>query len=109
MRGRDERLVEQVIGEAFRASLDPYRPLQSLPEDGYKLQIDYFALLVTPSKRLPGEETLTWGMWTEVLAALQGYVKAYPKYDFTFDVYLLPPVGGSHSYVIASGFAFTRV
>lgn len=60
MRGRDERLVERVLAEAFRASLDPYRPQQPLPEDGYKLQIDYFALLVTRSKRLPGEEIFTY-------------------------------------------------
>lgn len=35
MRGRAERLVERVIGEAFRGpAWIPYRPLQSLLEDG---------------------------------------------------------------------------
>ena len=50
---------------------------------------------------------LTWGMWTIVLTGMNGYVQAYPRYDFLFEVRL---VQGwvLEGYVIGAGFAMTR-
>ena len=108
IRGRDESTVAKVLAESFRASLDPYRPEVAITEDGCQRQEGSFLLGVTPSARLPGEEPLTWGKWTDALAGIQGYVEAYPGYDFSFEIWLTPAVGHSQGYVIGAGFAMTR-
>lgn len=108
IRGRDENVVEQVLNKATQASLDPYRPLVAMSEDGYQLQDEGFLLGVTPSAEIPGEEHLTWGRWTDALAGIHGYVEAYPGYDLTFDIWVTPEVGQSKGYVVGTGFAITR-
>ena len=109
--GRNEAVVRTVLNDAFRASLIPFRPHQSMDEAGYKISEGGFVLGMSPSSaasRLPSQKPLTWGMWTESLVGLNGYVEAYPGYDFTFDIRFAPPVGPSVGYVIGSGVAFTR-
>ena len=109
--GRDEGVVQTVLNNAFRASLIPFRPHQPMDDAGYKMFQGGFILSVSPSSpasRLPTEIPLTWGMCTESLVGLNGYVEAYPGYDFTFDIRFTPSVGPSLGYVIGSGFAFTR-
>ena len=111
VRGRDERVVERLLNDAFRASLMPFRPNLPIYAEGYKITEGNFNLVVSPSSpatRQPGERELTWGMWTECLAGIHGYVEAYPGYDFSFDIWLTPSVGRSVGYVIGSGVAFTR-
>ena len=112
VRGRDETAVQQVLNDAFRASLVPFRPGEAMKDEGYKLNEGGFVLGVSPSSpatRKPTEVPLTWGMWTECLAGIHGYVDAYPGYDFTFDIWWTPSIGTSvGGYVIGSGFAFTR-
>lgn len=96
------------MSEAIQASVNPYRPQTALSEDGYQLQHGGFLLGVTPSAQIPGEERLTWGMWTKALTGIHGYVEAYPGYDFSFEIWLIPAVGQSQGYVIGAGFALTR-
>ena len=111
VRDRDERVVEQMLNDAFRASLVPFRPHEPMTDEGYKIWQGGFVLGVAPtsaSARRPTERPLTWGMWTECLAGIHGYVEAYPKYDFSFDIWLTPNIGRSVGYVIGSGFALTR-
>ena len=108
VRGRDEDVVQHVISEASRASLDPYRPQVVISEEGYYLQIGNFLLGVTPSAEVLKEERLTWGRWTDALTGIQGYVEAYPGYDLSFDIWVTPEVGQSEGYVVGTGFAFTR-
>ena len=111
VRDRNERNVEHVLNDAFRASLIPFRPHEPIDDAGYKLYEGGFVLGVapsSPSSRRTGEKALTWGMWTECLAGIHGYVEAYPRYDFSFDIWLTPSIGGSQGYVIGSGFALTR-
>ena len=105
---RDEGLVQYVLNKAFRASLD-HPPLQPMSEAGYKLQEGNWLLGVVPSRTLPGEERIKWLMWTEALSGLLGYTRAYPGYDFTFEIWLSRPVGTSDGYVIGTGFAMSRV
>ena len=97
-----------MLNEAFRASLVPYRPEVAISEDGYKLQEGAFLIGVTPSAVIPGEERLTWGLWSDVLLGMKGYTEAYPGFDFIFDIWLTPQVGHSKGYVIGAGFAITR-
>ena len=112
VRGRDERVVETVLNDAFRASLVPFRPHEPINEEGWKIYEGGFVLGVSPSSRStqrPTEKRLTWGMWTECLAGIHGYVEAYPGYDFSFDIWFTPSIGTSvGGYVIGSGFAYTR-
>lgn len=61
-----------------------------------------------PSAVSPGEETLTWGRWTDALEGMGGYVVAYPGYDFSFRLWVVPDVGTSEGYVVGAGFAITR-
>ena len=106
--GRNERVVAQVINEATQASSDPYRSQLAISDEGYQLQGGRFLLGVTPSAVVAGEERLTWGRWTDTLAGILDYVEAYPGYDFTFDIWVVPEVGQSEGYVIGGGFAITR-
>lgn len=108
IRDRDESLVEKVLNDAFRASINPFRPSTGLPQAGYQLQEGRFLLGVAPSRTLPGEKRVTWGMWTEVLTGIHGYAEAYPGYDFSFDIWWTPQVGSSQGYVIGTGLAKTR-
>lgn len=75
-----------------------------MPEQGYKLQVRDFLISVMPTV---GVRELTWGLWTMVLAAMGGYVRAYSGYDFMFEVRLLreQEVEGL---AIGTGFAMTR-
>ena len=97
-----------VLSDALQASLNPYRPWEPMPESGYQSQRGLFLLGVTPSAEVTGEERLTWGIWTDALAGMQGYVEAYPGYDFSFDIWVTPEVGQSTGYVVGAGFAMTR-
>ena len=108
IRGRDETVVKNVLDEAFRASLD-HPPHVGMPGTGYQLQEGNFLLGVAPSRTLPGEQRLKWQMWTETLTALFGYTRAYPGYDFTFEIWLSPEVGPSNGYVIGTGFGIWRM
>lgn len=54
-----------------------------------------------------GASDLTWGMWTIVLTGMNGYVQAYPGYDFQFEIRLMQGEE-IEGYVIGAGFAMTR-
>ena len=108
IRNRDETIVQHVLDEAFRASLDR-PPNVGLSQAGYQLQEGTFLLGVAPSRTLPGEQRLKWQMWTETLTGLFGYTRAYPGYDFTFEIWLFPEDGSVKSYVIGAGFAISRM
>ena len=89
----------------------PFRPHEAMGDRGYQIHVQGFLLGVAPSSpatKRPSERPLTWGMWTECLTGIHGYVEAYPGYDFSFDIWLTPSVGTSTGYVIGSGFALTR-
>ncbi|KAI4148871.1 MAG: hypothetical protein L6R39_002660 [Caloplaca ligustica] len=100
---RNETLVKQVLFEATYDSLN-YRINAKLPGTGYQLQVREFLLSVSHSV---GRRDLTWGMWTIVLRGMGEYVKAYPGYDFQFEVrkYQGWEIEG---YVIGAGFVETR-
>lgn len=108
--GRNESEVDQVLNEAFQASLNPYRPEAVLPRAGYKLQHGSFLLGVTPraAAMIYGNERLTWGKWTDSLTGIHLYIEQYRGYDFLFEVLVTPEVGPSDPYVIGAGFAMTR-
>ena len=106
--GRNESAVEEVINRAFTASIARPQPRIAIPQRGLHVQGKGFLLGVTPSRRLPGEELLTWGMWSDVLSSIHEYVEAYPGYDFAFEVWFVPPVGASSGYVIGGGLGITR-
>ena len=107
-RGRDEKVVKNVLNKAFEDSLDPYRPHEAMSEDGIHYQEGIFLLGVQPSSHMPGEKPFTWGMWAETLTGLYGYVRAYPGYDVNFDVWYAPRDGRSQKFVIAAGLAYSR-
>ncbi|KAL8639105.1 MAG: hypothetical protein Q9228_003820 [Teloschistes exilis] len=100
---RDEAVVRKVISDAIHDSIN-YRINAKISVQGYKKQEDGFLLSVSHSV---GRLEFTWGMWTIVLTGLNGYVQAYPGYDFQFTIrkYLPADIAG---YVIGSGFAKTR-
>ena len=79
-----------------------------MSEAGYQRHEGSFLLGVTPSRTLPGEERIKWQMWTDALTGFFGYTRAYPGYDFTFEIWLFPQVGPSKSYVVGAGFAISR-
>ncbi|KAL9029225.1 MAG: hypothetical protein Q9196_002506, partial [Gyalolechia fulgens] len=101
--GRNETLVKEVIHEALHDSLS-WRTAAKMPGQGYKLQARNFVMGVTHTV---GVRELTWGMWTTVLVAMGDYVRAYPGYDFLFEVRLLrgEDIAG---FDIGAGFAMTR-
>ncbi|KAI4168985.1 MAG: hypothetical protein LQ343_006016 [Gyalolechia ehrenbergii] len=101
--GRNETLVQDVFYETLHDSLN-WRIAARMPEQGYKLQVRDFLISVMPTV---GVRELTWGLWTMVLAAMGGYVRAYSGYDFMFEVRLLreQEVEGL---AIGTGFAMTR-
>ncbi|KAL8963804.1 MAG: hypothetical protein Q9197_007071, partial [Variospora fuerteventurae] len=100
---RNETLTKLVLREALYESLH-YRTTAKIAGHGYKLQIKNALLSVAHST---GVGDLTWGMWTVVLREMQGYVEAYPGYDFEFEVrkYRGEEIEG---YVIGAGFMETR-
>lgn len=100
---RNETLVKEVILDALHTSLD-YRVTAKIPGHGYKLQERDFLIGVSHTT---GVSDLTWGMWTIVLTGMSGYVQAYPRYDFLFEVRLLQG-WELEGYVIGAGFAMTR-
>ena len=107
--GRNESAVEEDINRAFTASIARPQPRIAIPQRGLHVQGQGFLLGVTPSRRLPGEELLTWGMWSDVLSSIHEYVDAYPGYDFAFEVWFTPPDGAASSgYVIGGGLGITR-
>ncbi|KAI4130948.1 MAG: hypothetical protein LQ338_001459 [Usnochroma carphineum] len=57
-----------------------------MPGHGYHLQVRNFLMSVSHSV---GASDLTWGMWTIVLTGMNGYVQAYPGYDFQFEIRLM--------------------
>ena len=75
-----------------------------MPGHGYQVQDQTFIVGVTHAA---GMQELTWGMWTNVLIAMTGYVKAYPCYDFLFEIRLLEGEE-LEGFVIGAGFAITR-
>ncbi|KAL9002719.1 MAG: hypothetical protein Q9188_004372 [Gyalolechia gomerana] len=101
--GRNETLVKEVFHEALLDSLN-WRTTAKMSQQGYKLQVQNFLMGVTHTV---GVRELTWGMWTMVLAAMSGYVRAYSGYDFLFEVRLLrgQEVAGL---AIGAGVAMTR-
>ncbi|KAL8783076.1 MAG: hypothetical protein Q9213_004888 [Squamulea squamosa] len=101
--GRDETIVHQVFRVALYESLD-FRTTAKLPGTGYHKQIQNFLLSVTHSV---GLRDLTWGMWTIYVRALDEYARAYPGYDFLFELkqYRGWEIQG---YQIAAGFVETR-
>ncbi|KAM0799829.1 hypothetical protein BDR22DRAFT_890107 [Usnea florida] len=105
---RNETLVQQTIRQATIASLSPYRPQTPLSENGYHLQEGGFLLGVQPSVHRPGEEPLTWGRWTDALWGVFAYVQAYPRFDFSFMLWVLEDLRAGDGYVIGAGFAITR-
>ena len=80
-----------------------------MSEAGYQRQEGNFLLGVAPSRTLPGEERIRWLMWTEALTALLEYMRVYPGYDVTFEIWLLSKVEVGKSYVVGAGFAISRV
>lgn len=54
-----------------------------------------------------GMRELTWGMWTDVLVALGWYVRAYPGYDFLFEVRVLRG-WDLEGLAVGTGFIVTR-
>ncbi|KAL8946730.1 MAG: hypothetical protein Q9222_006914 [Ikaeria aurantiellina] len=100
---RDESLVKSVILQALFDSLEQ-RVTAKMPGRGYMKQKGNFVVSVVHSA---GAALLTWGMWTSSLQCLEGYVRAYPGYDFQFEVRL---VEGEEieGHVIGAGFAITR-
>lgn len=84
-------------------SLD-YRIGAKMPGQGYKVQEGNFLMTVNPAV---GVSELTWGMWTILLSGINGYVMAYPGFDFQFQIrkYKEEDIAG---YVIGTGFAMTR-
>ncbi|KAL9007602.1 MAG: hypothetical protein Q9173_007167, partial [Seirophora scorigena] len=100
---RNETLVKDVVRQALYESLN-YRTTAKMPGRGYKLQEREFLLSVAHSA---GVGDLTWGMWTVVLEGMQGYVVAYPGYDYQFEIrkYRGWEIAG---YVIGAGFVETR-
>ncbi|KAI4095731.1 MAG: hypothetical protein LQ344_001448 [Seirophora lacunosa] len=100
---RNETLVKDVLRQALYDSLN-YRTTAKMPGRGYKMQEREFLLSVSHSA---GVGDLTWGMWTVVLGEMQGYVDAYPGYDYQFEIrkYRDWEIAG---YVIGAGFVETR-
>ncbi|KAL8956991.1 MAG: hypothetical protein Q9193_005624, partial [Seirophora villosa] len=100
---RNETLVKDVLRQALYESLN-YRTTAKMPGQGYKMQEQEFLLSVSHSA---GVGDLTWGMWTVVLGEMQGYVDAYPGYDYQFEIrkYRDWEIRG---YVIGAGFVETR-
>ena len=95
--------MKQVLLAAIRAAINTKGNL-IIPAPGYRLQEDDFLLSVTHTV---GMRKLTWHMWTRVLQALMDYVKAYPTWDFEFEIRLVPEESFM-GYVIGAGFAKTR-
>ncbi|KAL8905144.1 MAG: hypothetical protein Q9207_002803 [Kuettlingeria erythrocarpa] len=100
---RNEAIAKKVVLDAIHDSLD-YRIVAKMPGQGYKVQQGNFLMSVSHSA---GASELTWGMWTILLSAINGYVMAYPGYDFQFEVrkYKEDDIEG---YVIGAGFGITR-
>ncbi|KAL8659928.1 MAG: hypothetical protein Q9202_006883 [Teloschistes flavicans] len=100
---RDETAVRKVISDAIHDSI-AYRINAKMPGHGYKEQEGGFLLSVSHSA---GRSELTWGMWTIVLTGINGYVQAYPGYDFQFTIRRYEPADIA-GYVVGAGFAKTR-
>lgn len=100
---RDETAVKKVISDAIHDSIR-YRLSAKMPGHGYKEQEGDFLLSVSHSA---GQSELTWGMWTIVLTGINGYVQAYPGYDFQFTIRKYGPADIA-GYVIGAGFTMTR-
>ncbi|KAL8852069.1 MAG: hypothetical protein Q9221_002999 [Calogaya cf. arnoldii] len=79
---RNEALVKKVLLDAIHATLDK-RVGAKMPGHGYQIQEGGFLLSVGHSM---GASELAWGMWTRILEGLEDYVKAYPGYDFQFQI-----------------------
>ena len=91
--------------EAIRDSL-PYRPGAKLPAGGgYKVRVREFLIGVGHSV---GVRELTWGLWMMVLEAMNGYVQAYPKYDFEFEIRKYRDEEDIEGYMIGAGFAMVN-
>ncbi|KAI4220552.1 MAG: hypothetical protein L6R36_007545, partial [Xanthoria steineri] len=79
---RDEGAVKKVILDGIHETLR-YRVNAKMPGHGWKLEEGGFLLSVGHAA---GQSELTWGMWTIVLTGMNGYVQAYPGYDFQFNI-----------------------
>ena len=101
-------MVKEILNEAFRASVRPFRPQTPITMQGLLYHTEGFVLSVLPSRRLPGQKPLSWGYWSEVLLAMFEYVEAYPGYDFSYNIWWKPEDEASQGYVIGTGFAKTR-
>ena len=98
--------MQRVVSEAIHESLR-YRVTAKVPAKGWKLEVNDFLLSLT---HFSGTYELTWGMWTLVLqqfAGRDGYVAAYPGYDFQFEIrkYQGWEIEG---HIIGAGFVWTR-
>ncbi|KAL8920224.1 MAG: hypothetical protein Q9208_006389 [Pyrenodesmia sp. 3 TL-2023] len=100
---RNEAIVKKTIQESIYESLN-YRVVAKMPGQGYKLQEGNFLISVNHAA---GASELTWGMWTILLSGINGYVMAYPGYDFQFEIrkYSQEDIVG---YIIGAGFGVTR-
>ncbi|KAL8683008.1 MAG: hypothetical protein Q9186_001003 [Xanthomendoza sp. 1 TL-2023] len=101
---RNETTVKRLLMSCIQDSLSK-RITAKIPVRGLQAQEGGFLLSVGHST---GAYDLTWGMWTIVLTAINGYVRAYPGYDFSFVVRRFRGDEDLEGYVIGAGFAKTR-
>ncbi len=83
-----ERAASQVLQNAIRGSMNPFRPRTPVPpwiseaDDNRRVRLEVGPVT---DRRDPGQ-TLTYGLWTSALTGVKAFMEHYPSLSFMFEI-----------------------